>query len=43
MLCVVALAPTIAAARARAYDNVRRITFEGAVYRTDIALREIAP
>ena len=37
VLCVVAKAPTLAEARARAYDNVARISFEGAHYRTDIA------
>ena len=37
VLCVVAKAPTLAEARERAYDNVRRIDFEGAHYRTDIA------
>jgi phosphoribosylamine--glycine ligase len=37
VLCVVASAPTTQEARTRAYDNVRRITFEGAHYRTDIA------
>ena len=37
VLCVVARAPTLAEARERAYDNVRRIHFEGAHYRTDIA------
>ncbi len=37
VLCVVAKAPTLGEARQRAYDNVRRIHFEGAHYRTDIA------
>ena len=37
VLCVVAKAPTLGEARERAYDNVRRIDFEGAHYRTDIA------
>ncbi len=37
VLCVVAKAPTLGEARERAYDNVRRIHFEGAHYRTDIA------
>lgn len=36
VLCVVASAPSMEEARARAYDNVRRIEFEGAHYRTDI-------
>ena len=37
VLCVVASAPTIVEARECAYDNVRRISFDGAHYRTDIA------
>ena len=37
VLTVVARAPTLAAARAKAYDNARRIRFEGAYMRTDIA------
>ena len=37
VLCVVASGATIDEARERAYDNVRRISFEGAHYRTDIA------
>ncbi|MCY3657146.1 MAG: phosphoribosylamine--glycine ligase [Chloroflexi bacterium] len=37
VLCVVAKAPTLGEARERAYDNVRRIDFEGAHFRTDIA------
>jgi phosphoribosylamine--glycine ligase len=37
VLCVVAKASTLGEARERAYDNVRRIDFEGAHYRTDIA------
>jgi phosphoribosylamine--glycine ligase len=37
ILTVVAMGPTIAAARDRAYDNVRRISFTDAQYRTDIA------
>lgn len=37
-LTVAASAPTIAEARARVYDNIRRITFKDAHYRTDIAL-----
>ncbi|MSQ42114.1 MAG: phosphoribosylamine--glycine ligase [Dehalococcoidia bacterium] len=43
VLCVVASAATAAEARARAYDNVRRIAFEGAHYRTDIAARADQP
>ena len=37
VLCVVAKASTLGEARERAYDNVRRIHFEGAHYRADIA------
>lgn len=37
VLTVTARAPTLAAARAKAYDNARRITFEGAFMRSDIA------
>ncbi len=37
VLCVVAKAPTLGEARERAYDNVERIHFDGAHYRTDIA------
>jgi phosphoribosylamine--glycine ligase len=40
VLTVVARGATIAAARRRAYENVRRIRFDGAHYRTDIGLRE---
>ena len=39
VLTVVALAPTLEAARKKAYDNVGRITFADAQYRRDIALR----
>jgi phosphoribosylamine--glycine ligase len=38
ILNVTALADDIDAARARAYEAVERISFEGAQYRTDIAL-----
>ncbi len=41
VLAVTACADTLAEARGIAYDNVRRITFEGAYYRSDIALREL--
>lgn len=41
VLAVTAAADTLAEARAIAYDNVRRITFDDAFYRTDIALREV--
>ena len=43
VLCVVASGATVAEARERAYDNVRRISFEGAHYRTDIAARAEEP
>ena len=43
VLCVVAAGDTVAEARARAYENVRRISFEGAHYRTDIAARAGEP
>ncbi|MBM4415169.1 MAG: phosphoribosylamine--glycine ligase [Chloroflexi bacterium] len=39
VLCVVARGASVEEARARAYDNVRRIHFDGAHYRTDIAAR----
>jgi phosphoribosylamine--glycine ligase len=42
VLCVTASGATIAEARDRAYDNVRRIRFEGAHYRTDIGARGVA-
>jgi phosphoribosylamine--glycine ligase len=38
VLAVTALGETVAAARARAYDAVARIHFEGCHYRRDIAL-----
>jgi phosphoribosylamine---glycine ligase len=41
VLTVVAEGRTLAEARARVYDNVARIRFEGRHYRTDIALREL--
>ena len=37
VLDVVGFGPTIAAARLRAYDGVRRISFPGMHYRNDIA------
>lgn len=43
VLCVVARGATVAEARAHAYDNVQRIRFEGAHYRTDIAARADEP
>ncbi|HEY4669071.1 MAG TPA: phosphoribosylamine--glycine ligase [Tepidiformaceae bacterium] len=41
VLTIVALAGTFEEARKRAYDNVRRIKFMDAQYRTDIALRAV--
>lgn len=41
VLAVAATAPSIGEARERAYDNVRRIRFEGAYWRTDIGRREL--
>ena len=43
VLTVVAAGPTLAEARAKVYDNVPRVRFEGMHYRTDIALRELEP
>jgi phosphoribosylamine--glycine ligase len=40
VLNVVATAPTLAEARARAYTNVERIRFDGMHYRRDIALQQ---
>ena len=40
VLTVVAQAPSLAEARARVYNNVQRIDFEGCTYRHDIAARE---
>ncbi|MCK5213195.1 MAG: phosphoribosylamine--glycine ligase, partial [Dehalococcoidia bacterium] len=42
VLSVVATGNTIADARQRIYDNVARVSFEGMMYRKDIALREVA-
>lgn len=42
VLCVVGRGPDRETAREIAYDNVRRISFENAYFRTDIALREAA-
>ena len=42
VLAVTAVADTLAEARGIAYDNVRKITFDGAFHRTDIALREVS-
>ncbi len=36
VLCVVAAGDSVEAARALAYENVARISFEGAHYRTDV-------
>ena len=43
VLLVTALGEGIGEARDRAYDNVRRIDFDGAHYRTDIAARAVEP
>jgi len=43
VLTLVALGPTVAAARERVYANVGRVRFEGARHRTDIAAREGGP
>lgn len=42
VLTVVASGPTLAEARSRAYENVHRISFVDAHYRTDIAGRAVA-
>jgi phosphoribosylamine--glycine ligase len=42
VLTIVAEGPDIAEARRRVYDNVARIQFDGARWRTDIAARELA-
>ena len=41
VLTVVAMGDTMQEARDRAYDNARRVTFENAYYRTDIALEAV--
>ena len=41
VLAVVALGDTPAQARDAAYEGVRAITWEGAQYRTDIALKAV--
>lgn len=41
VLTVVGMGKNLEEARARAYENVARITFEGCHYRKDIALREV--
>ncbi|PKN78546.1 MAG: phosphoribosylamine--glycine ligase [Chloroflexi bacterium HGW-Chloroflexi-9] len=43
VLCVVAQGPTMEDARAKAYENVRRIRFPGAQYRTDIGATASEP
>ena len=43
VLCIVASGATVVEARERAYDNVKRISFEGAHFRTDIAARADEP
>jgi phosphoribosylamine--glycine ligase len=42
VLCVTALGATVGAAQKRAYEVVRRISWSGAQYRTDIGYRAIA-
>ncbi len=42
VLAVVAAAATMAEARERVYNNVIRVSFPNMIYRTDIALREVA-
>jgi len=42
VLCVTALGESVAEAQKRAYDQVRKIRWEGAYYRTDIGYRAIA-
>jgi phosphoribosylamine--glycine ligase len=41
VLCVTALADTVKAAQARAYDVLRHISFDGAQYRGDIGFRAV--
>ncbi len=41
VLTVVAPGDTVAEARARAYENVRRVSFDGSFHRTDIAAMEL--
>ncbi|HAV10077.1 MAG TPA: phosphoribosylamine--glycine ligase, partial [Dehalococcoidia bacterium] len=41
VLTVVACAETMADARSKVYSNIKRITFDGAFYRSDIAAREV--
>jgi phosphoribosylamine--glycine ligase len=42
VLTVVASGPSVAEARSRAYDNVRRVSFDGCFHRTDIAAMELS-
>ena len=42
VLCVTALGATVDAARARAYETVKKIHWRDARYRTDIGYRAIA-
>lgn len=41
VLCVTAMGDTVSTARAKAYDRVAQIKFDGAQYRTDIAWRAL--
>jgi phosphoribosylamine--glycine ligase len=42
VLCVTALGGTVGDAQSKAYEMVRQITWEGAVYRTDIGYRAVS-
>ncbi|MFO7785647.1 MAG: phosphoribosylamine--glycine ligase [Thermodesulfobacteriota bacterium] len=42
VLCVTALGRSVAEAQSRAYEQARRITWEGAYFRTDIGYRAVA-
>lgn len=42
VLCAVALGPSVAAAQARAYEGVNKISWAGAFWRTDIGYRAVA-
>jgi phosphoribosylamine--glycine ligase len=42
VLAVTAIADTLEEARAKAYDNARRVRFEGVYYRSDIGANAMA-
>jgi phosphoribosylamine--glycine ligase len=42
VLTVVACGASVAEAQARAYGNVRRVSFDGSFHRTDIAAMELS-